>query len=208
MMESIRNAAKGWAAKVLIGLLALSFGVWGIADVFTGSRTGTLATVGEQEIAPEQFSNAFQDYLQNYARQTGRGITPEEARALGIDRAILDTLLQSAALDHQANKLNLGVSDTYLAHEVMMNPGFQDASGKFDAQRFKVILDQNGISEQAFFAEERQRLLRQAITATASADIPVNLGLIEAQHRFDNEQRDARYFIVSGAGQRDRGTHG
>lgn len=197
MMDSMRNAAKGWVGKVLIGLIAVSFGVWGIADVFTGSRSGSLAKVGEQEIAPEQFNNAFQDYLQNYARQTGRGITPEEARALGIDRAILDTLLQSAALDHQANKLNLGVSDTYLAHEVMMNPGFQDASGKFDAQRFKVILDQNGISEQAFFADERQRLLRQALTATASADIPVNLGLIEAQHRFDNEQRDARYFIVT-----------
>jgi peptidyl-prolyl cis-trans isomerase D len=197
MMESMRNAAKGWAAKILIGLLAISFGVWGIADVFTGSRTGALATVGEQEIAPEQFNNAFRDYLQNYARQTGRGITPEEARALGIDRAILDNLLQQAALDHQAKRLNLGVSDTYLAHEVMLNPGFQDASGKFDAQRFKVILDQNGYTEQAFFADERQRLLRQALTATASADVPVNLGLLEAQHRFQNEQRDARYFVVS-----------
>jgi hypothetical protein len=75
MMESMRNAAKGWVAKVLIGLLALSFGVWGIADVFRGSATGALATVGKQEIAPEQFSNAFREYLQNYARQTGRGIT-------------------------------------------------------------------------------------------------------------------------------------
>jgi peptidyl-prolyl cis-trans isomerase D len=197
MMETMRNAAKGWAAKVLIGLLAISFGVWGIADVFTGSRTGALATVGEREIAPEQFSNAFQEYLQNYARQTGRGITPEEARALGIDRAILDSLLQSAALDHQAGKLNLGVSDTYLAHEAMLNPGFQDAAGKFDAARFKTILDQNGLSEQAFFAEERQRLLREALTQTASADMPVNLGLLEAQHRYDNEQRDARYFVVT-----------
>jgi peptidyl-prolyl cis-trans isomerase D len=197
MMETMRNAAKGWAAKLLIGLLAISFGVWGIADVFTGSRTGALATVGEQEIAPEQFNTAFQNYLQNYARQTGRGITPEEARTLGIDKAILDNLLQEAALDHQANKLNLGVSDTYLAHEVMLNPSLQDASGKFDAQRFQMILNQNGLSEQAYFAGERQRLLRQTLTETASAGIPVNLGLLEAQHRFDNEQRDARYFIVT-----------
>ena len=197
MMESMRNAAKGWVAKVLIGLLAVSFGVWGIADVFRGGATGSLATVGEQEIAPEQFSNAFREYLQNYARQTGRGLTPEEARGLGIDRAILDNLLQSAALDHQAGKLNLGVSNTYLAQEVMLNPGFQDAAGKFDAERFKRVLEQNGLSEQAFFAGERQRLLREALVATASADMPVNRGLLEAQYRFDNEQRDARYFIVT-----------
>ena len=133
MMESMRNAAKGWVAKILIGLLAVSFGVWGIADVFRGPGTGALATVGEQEVTPEQFNNAFQNYLQTYARQTGRGITPEEARTLGMDKAILDTLLRGAALDHEASKLNLGVSSTFLAHEVMLNPAFQDAAGKFDA---------------------------------------------------------------------------
>ena len=197
MMDTMRNAAKGWVAKVLIGLLALSFGVWGIADVFRGSATGALATVGKQEIAPEQFSNAFREYLQNYARQTGRGITPEEARALGIDKAILDNLLQSAALDHQAGKLNLNVSSTYLAQELMLKPGFMDAAGKFDAERFKMVLEQNGLNEQAFFASERQRLMREALVGTATADMPVNRGLLEAQYRFDNEQRDARYFIVT-----------
>lgn len=197
MMETMRNAAKGWVAKVLIGLLAVSFGVWGIADVFRGSSTGALATVGEQEIAPEQFNMAFQNYLRNYAQQTGRGITPEEARTLGIDRSILDNLLRSAALDHEASKLNLGVSSTYLAHEVMLNPAFQNASGQFDGERFKQLLAQNGLNENLFFAEERQRLLRQALTDTASAGMPVNLGLLEAQHRFQNEQRDARFFIVT-----------
>jgi peptidyl-prolyl cis-trans isomerase D len=197
MMESMRNAAKGWVAKVLIGLLAVSFGVWGIADVFRGSATGALATVGEQEVTPEQFNTAFQNYLQTYARQTGRGITPEEARTLGMDKAILDNLLRAAALDHEASKLNLGVSSTFLAHEVMLNPAFQDAAGKFDAERFKMLLSQNGLNEPLFFAEERQRLLRQALTDTASDGVGVNLGLLEAQYRFQNEQRDARFFTVT-----------
>jgi len=197
MMESMRNAAKGWVAKVLIGLLAVSFGVWGIADVFRGSNTGALATVGEQEIAPEQFNTAFQNYLRNYAQQMGRGITPEEARALGIDKTILENLLRQAALDHEAQKLNLGVSSTYLAHEVMLNPTFQNASGQFDAERFKQLLAQNGLNENLFFAEERQRLIRQALTDTATTGISPNLGLLEAQYRFQNEQRDARFFTVT-----------
>jgi len=199
MMESMRNAAKSWVAKLLIGLLAVSFGVWGIADVFRGSSTGALATVGEQEISPQQFERAFQEYLQNLSRQTGKGITPEEARAMGIDKAILDTLLQSAALDNEAGKLNLGVSSTFLAQDVMTNTVFQDAAGKFSADRFKQLLSENGLTEQGFFAEERQRFVRQALTVTASADLPVNQGLLEAQYRYMNEQRDARYFIVKAA---------
>jgi peptidyl-prolyl cis-trans isomerase D len=79
----------------------------------------------------------------------------------------------------------------------MVNPAFQDATGKFDGERFKQLLQQNSLNENGFFNEERQRLLRQALTATASGDMPVNLGLLEAQHRYQNEQRDARYFTVS-----------
>ena len=197
MMESMRNHAKGWVAKVLIGLLAISFGVWGIADVFRGSTTGALATVGKQEISTEQFSRAFQDYLQNYSRQTGKGLTPEEARALGIDKAILGNLLQTAALDNEADHLKLNVSDTFLAHDVMRNPNFLDSAGKFDAGRFKQVLEQNGISEQMFFSDSRQRLLRDALTASASDNVPVSKGLLDALYRFENEQRDARYFIVT-----------
>ena len=60
MMDSMRGAAKSWVAKLLIGMLAVSFGVWGIADVFRAHSTGALATVGSQEISGEQFNRAFQ----------------------------------------------------------------------------------------------------------------------------------------------------
>ena len=41
MLDSLRGAAKSWVAKVLIGLLVLSFGVfWGIQDVFRGYQLG------------------------------------------------------------------------------------------------------------------------------------------------------------------------
>lgn len=197
MMDSMRNAAKSWVAKLLIGLLAVSFGVWGIADVFRSGSTTALATVGGQEISGQQFERAFQEYLQTISRQSGQSITPEQARNLGIDKAILDNLMQSAALDDEAGKLKLGVSDSFLAKDVMTNTAFQDASGKFSADRFKQLLEQNGLNEAAFFADQRQRMLRQSLTETASGDMPVNLGLLEAQYRYDNEQRDARYFIVT-----------
>ena len=197
MMDSMRNAAQSWVAKLLIGLLAVSFGVWGIADVFRSGADTELATVGEQTVTGNQFNNAFQEYLQNVARQSGQGITPEQARSLGIDKAILDNLVQSAALDNEAQHLKLGVSSDFLAKDVMTNPAFQDASGKFSADRFKQLLAQNGLSEAMFFGEERQRMLRSALTDTATTGLPVNQGLLEAQYRYENEQRDARYFIVT-----------
>ncbi|WP_395689807.1 SurA N-terminal domain-containing protein [Aestuariivirga sp.] len=197
MMESLRNAGKTWVAKLLVGLLAVSFGVWGIADVFRGSAGSTLATVGETTISADQYNRAFQEYLQALSRQTGQGLTPEQARTMGIDRAVLDSLVQTAALDDEAQRLDLGVSNEFLAQTVMRNEAFRNAQGVFDANRFKDLLAQNGLTEAGFFADERQRRLRQALTDTASTAVPVNSALLEAQYRYETEQRDARYFIVS-----------
>jgi peptidyl-prolyl cis-trans isomerase D len=199
MMDSMRKAAKSWVAKLLIGMLAVSFGVWGIADVFKFGSATDLAKVGGEEITADAYGRAFQSRLQELARQSGKGITPEEARAYGIDKGVLNFLIQSAALDNEVKTLKLGVSDSFLAQDLMKNATFQDAAGKFNPDRFKQLLAQNGMSEATFFASERQRLLREALTGTAAGNLPVSTGLLEAQYRFDNEQRDARYFVVTTA---------
>ena len=54
MLEMFRNAGKSWVAKVLLVLLAGSFGVWGIQDIFGGFNATALATVGNQEISSQQ----------------------------------------------------------------------------------------------------------------------------------------------------------
>ena len=46
MLDSMRQAASGWTAKVLLGLLIASFAIWGISGQFFGYGTGTVATVG------------------------------------------------------------------------------------------------------------------------------------------------------------------
>ena len=199
MMDTMRAAAKSWLAKLLIGMLAVSFGVWGIADVFKFGAQNDLATVGKQEITGDAYSRAFQRRLQEIAQQTGQGITPEQARAFGIDKGVLNFLIQGAALDNEAQRLKLGVSDKYLAQSLMGNPAFQDAAGKFSPDRFKQTIAQNGLSEATFFAKERERMLREALTGTAGGDLPVSAGLLEAQYKYDNEQRDARYFVVTTA---------
>ena len=199
MMDSLRNAAKSWVAKLLIGLLAVSFGVWGIADVFRGFNAGAVATVGGQEITAEQFNQAFNQYIQNISRQSGQAFTPEEARATGIDRAVLNNLIQSAALDSQADRMKLAVADSFLAQAAMDNPAFRNSAGKFGAEQFRQLLNSNGLSEAGFFAQERQNRLRQALTGTADGDYPVSKALVEAQYRYSNEQRDTRYFTLKTA---------
>ena len=55
MLEMFRNAGKSWVAKILLLMLAGSFAVWGIQDIFGGFASTALATVGGQEISGQQY---------------------------------------------------------------------------------------------------------------------------------------------------------
>ena len=64
MLEMFRNAGKSWVAKILLMLLAGSFGVWGIQDIFGGFNATALATIGNQEISGQQYSNSYRQAMQ------------------------------------------------------------------------------------------------------------------------------------------------
>ncbi len=197
MLEMLRNAGKSWVAKILLMLLAGSFGVWGIRDIFGGFNATALVTVGNQEISSQQYDTTFRQAVQNLARQTGQNLTAEEARKMGIDRSILNNLIQSATLDAQAQDLGISISKELIAEEAKANAAFKDSTGKFDPQVFARVLQQNGMNEQMFVASESRNRARIAITDALDRGFEPPDTLVEALYRYRNEQRDADYFVTS-----------
>ena len=111
----MRKASSNWLGKaimaVVMGVLIVSFGVWGIADIFKGFGQSTVAKVGRTEISLNEFRQIYTDRLQQIGRQFGRPLTLEQARAFGLDRQVLQQTIAEAALDEEARRLGLGQSD-------------------------------------------------------------------------------------------------
>src|ERR1700744_5374525 len=59
MLQEMRKYAKGWVSSVFLGALALSFGVWGIADIFKGTTDTSVATVGSSQISAETYQQEY-----------------------------------------------------------------------------------------------------------------------------------------------------
>src|SRR5713226_7100467 len=138
MLRGMRKASSNWLGKtimsVVMGVLIISFGVWGIADIFRGFGQSTLAKVGHTEISLNQFRQLYTDRLQQIGRQFGRPLTMEQARAFGFDRQVLQQTIAEAALDEDARRLGLGQSDEETMRLVVSDPTFQCINGKFDPQ--------------------------------------------------------------------------
>ena len=185
--------------SVVMGVLILSFAVWGIADIFKGFGQSSLAKVGGTDISTEQFRQIYTDKLQQLGRQFGRPLTMEQARAFGLDRQVLQQTIAEAALDEEARRMGLGQSEAETMRMIYTDPNFKGLSGNFEPARFQSTIRQFGFTEQRYLAEQRRVGLRRQIAGTITAGLEPPKLLIDALTRFQNEQRSADYVKLDAA---------
>ena len=184
---------------VVMGVLIVSFAVWGIADIFKGFGQSSLAKVGSTEISTEQFRQIYTDKLQQLGRSFGRPLTSEQARAFGLDRQVLQQTIAEAALDEEARRMGLAQSQDETMRLIYNDPNFQGLGGKFDPARFQATIRQFGYTEQRYLNEQRRVGLRRQIAGTVSAGLEPPKVMIEALARFQNEQRSIDYVKLDAA---------
>ncbi len=207
MLETMRNAAKGWVAKVLMALLVLSFSVWGIKDVssnFSDNILGwfgwgpkDLVKVAGKTILATDYTNALQRQLKLISQQSGRNVTIDEAHKLGLDKQVLDNLIATAAIDAQRTKMKLAISDNTVRESIFENKAFHDSAGKFDPATYRRVLEANGLSEEGFVGRERQGQLFAAVTSVAASELKLPQTFNTAVAQFGGQSRDAKYFVVT-----------
>lgn len=199
----MRKASSNWLGKtimaVVMGVLIISFGVWGIADIFKGFGQSTVAKVGSTEISLNEFRQTYTDRLQQISRQFGRPLTPDQARAFGLDRQVLQQTIAEAALDEEARRLGLGQSDEQIRQVIMNDPNFKGVGGSFDPNRFQAVIRNFGYTEQRYVSEQRKVSLRRQITGTISAGLEPPKAMIDVLTRFQNEQRAIEFVRLDAA---------
>jgi peptidyl-prolyl cis-trans isomerase D len=203
MLRGIHKATSTWVGKaimaVIMGGLIISFAIWGIGDIFRGFGANSVAKIGDTEISIPQFQQYYNDRLQQYGRQAGHVITPDQSRALGLDHQILGQLVAETTLDEQARKLRLDLSDPDIALRITSDPSFQGANGQFDRARFEAAIRNAGFSETRFVDEQRRVLLRRQIAQSVSGELKVPATTLATINQFQNEKRNVEYVTLTAA---------
>jgi len=203
MLRGIHKASSTWLGKtvmaVIMGGLIVSFAIWGIGDIFRGFGANSVAKVGGTEISVEQFRQFYVDQLQQISRRAGRPITPDMARAAGLDRQLLGQLVSEKTLDEQSRSLRLGLADADIAQRITGDRSFWGPNGQFDHSRFEQIIRQLGFTEGRYVDEQRNVLLRRQIAQSISGDLLVPATTIEAINQFQNEKRTIDYLALGAA---------
>jgi peptidyl-prolyl cis-trans isomerase D len=203
MLRGLRKASSNWLGKavmaLVVGFLIISFGVWGIGDIFRGFGVFTVAKVGRTEISAEQFRIRYNEQLQQFGRQIGRPITPDQARAFGLERQLLGQMIASAALDERARQLRLGISDAEVVKRITADPAFRGFNGQFDQATFLQRIRDIGFTEQRFVIEQRQTTLRRQIAEAIGAQLTPPRVVAEVMDHFRDEERSVDYVALDAA---------
>ena len=202
MLRGIRKASSNWLGRIVMGVvmtvLAASFAIWGINDIFRGFSNSSLAKIGSTEIAIDTFRQTYNDRLQALGQQLGHPITPDQANAMGVDRVVLQEMVAQAGLDQRVQQMRLGISDAEIARLITSDPAFQ-TNGKFDPARFQDLIRNAGYTEQRYVARQRGVLLRRQLIDSISGGITAPKAWLDAINQYQNEERSIAYMALGPA---------
>ena len=198
MLAGLRNAAKSkWAAPIIV-VLALSFAIWGVNDMFRGGPRDAVAVVGPEKVTAQEYSDEFNRRVQTIARQNEGRFTAQDARDAGLDRQILSEMITMASLDAQAGNFDLGASDRALFEEIQSIEAFRDpVRGEFNRDQYRSQLAQLQMSERQFENAVRGDIIRQQLIRAVTAGESAPASFAERRQAFAGESRRADILVLA-----------
>jgi len=201
MLENIRESSQGLTAKIILGLIILTFAVAGIGS-YTNSVDTSVATVNGQKISQQDFNKAYQAQRSRMQQQFGDmfdTLSSDTNYMANFRQGIIDNLINEKLIDQSAESLAIRVSDEHLKETIRTMPEFQ-VDGVFDNNRYLAIINQAGFFQSSGFrdylrVEMTRRQLSQALVAT-EFNLPYQETL---QQTLQNQTRDIRYATISAA---------
>ncbi len=193
MLDRMRRH-KAWLKWTLalagFALLVLGFPLIQPPPETPGTLTDVLAQVGDQEITVGEFQTLFRRQLQSYQVQSGGEITADLLRSMGIDRQLLQQVIDEYAALQEAARLGVTVSDAEVREAIVSLPAFQQ-DGEFigEAAYLQMLrMQQPPMSPAEFEENVRRSLMLQRLQAALTDWITVSDDDVEREHVRRNER--------------------
>jgi peptidyl-prolyl cis-trans isomerase D len=201
MLQAIRSKAGSFIVKLLFGILILTFGVWGIGDIFRNRGTDTVvATVGDQSIRAEELQTALRRALDQLRTRFGSSIDLDQAKKFGLVDQTLAQLIDRSLIDQEVARLRLDVSDDVIRGTITGNPSFRGSDGQFDHALFGAVLAANNLTEDQYVALLRSDIPRSDLIHAVTGGAVVPQPVVDLLYEYRNEKRTADIVSFPAAG--------
>ncbi|MCC2605501.1 SurA N-terminal domain-containing protein [Planctobacterium marinum] len=198
MLEKIREGATGITAKIILGIIILSFIFAGVGGYINSSADSAAATVNGEEISASTFEKAYQSERGRMEAQLGDTFTQLTANSeylKSFREGVLQRLINDKLMDQKVRELGIRISDAELRETIVSMPEFA-VGGEFNNDRYQALLIQAGYTPADFRDYLRGQMARQQLgIALGQSDFALG-SEAEMFLKIQNETRDTRFFEV------------
>ena len=197
MMAAFRAFAKSPVAAVLMGLLIISFGIWGVRDVFHVRISDAVVKAGSREITSADFKQRFQQVLQDFQQQTGQAVTVDQAAQAGQVQQTLENMATEEAVLESVRRAGVQASDKLVVEQLRKIPAFfNPVTGVFDEQAYEQLLAQHNLTPTQFQQDQRDELSIQHFTSGMAAGLRIPAVYAVMFAALEQQGRSADIFVL------------
>jgi peptidyl-prolyl cis-trans isomerase D len=196
MLQAMRDKALGWLGWIVIGLIIITFALFGLGSYLQDKTRVFAAKVNDAEIAPGELQQAYQQQRSQLEQMLGEAYNPALIDDEALKRRALDTLIQRQLVLQEAEANGLLISDQLLAARIHAIPAFQE-DGKFSEERYQRLLLQQGQNVAGFEYQTRQLLQAEQLVNGISQTDFVTPTELERAYRLQEQKRDFSFLIVT-----------
>ena len=199
MLENIRESSQGLTAKIILGLVILTFALAGIGS-YTTSVDTSVAQVNGEKISQAKFDKAYKAQRNRMAQQFGEmfeTLSADSSYMASFRQGVLDNLVNETLIDQNSAAMGIRVSNERIKQTIRQMPEFQ-SSGVFDNNRYLAVINQAGFYQSSDFrdylrVEMTRRQLTQSLVASEFS-LPYQDDMLVA---LQGQQRDIRFATIS-----------
>ena len=190
MMAAFRAFAKSKAAAVLMAILIVSFGMWGVKDVIQNHVSDSVITAGSRKVSAVDFKRIFDGQLKDLQTRVGQAVTAQEAVDHGVDKQVLQQLTDREVILEVVHRAGIQPSPALIAGQLHKFAAFfNPVTGTFDKQAYATALAKNDMTPTMFEASLRDELAEQQFSVgmvaglTAPRTYSALAALLQQQNR-------------------------
>ncbi|MEM9638796.1 MAG: peptidyl-prolyl cis-trans isomerase [Pseudomonadota bacterium] len=183
------------AVWILMGLLILGLGGFGATNLSGNIRT--IGTVGDLPVSVDNYARQLQQEIQAVQQQTGQVLPFAQAQQIGLDRAVLQRLVDTRAMDHEAAQIGLSIGDGNLRDRILEIGAFRGVDGEFDREGYRFALEQNGISEAQFETQLREEVARTLMQGAILSGVVMPDAYVDTLVNYVGERRSFTWARLS-----------
>ncbi len=198
MIQGLTEAVKeSWILKGFLGLVMISFAVWGVGDAINPAVDPNVAIKVEQvEVRADELQRRFTQQYESLRDALGPDFTTKDAVDLGVMESLIQELTRTAALQMAAQDMDLTVADETLRRVAMDQDAFKDQTGNFSRMQLNAILAANNITEQGFIDLLRADVTEQTMLQPIATSAAAPEAMVTALFMYRAEQRVAEVLYI------------